>query len=82
MKRVLWRFCSCCCAPYCEKVEVVDYYTTEVETLTLQIKELKETSLKAPLGKQYLYVTYLPSLHMDIVFNDMRSRICTLGEFG
>jgi hypothetical protein len=64
IKRALWRFCSCCCAPYCEKVEVVDYYTTEVETLTLQIKELKEISLKAPLGKQNLYVTYLSSLHI------------------
>jgi hypothetical protein len=45
-------------------VEVVDYYTSEVETLTLQIQELKETSLKAPLGKQYMFVTYLLSLHI------------------
>jgi hypothetical protein len=67
IKRALCRFCSCCCAPYCEKVEVVDYYTSEVETLTLQIKELKEISLKAPLGKQYLYFTYLPSLHIYLM---------------
>jgi len=46
------RFCSCCCAPYCEEVEVVDYFTSEVNTLTHKVQEQKELTLKTPLGEQ------------------------------